>query len=109
MSDPVTLTLRKPIQAHGETVLVLTFREPTGKDLAACGMPGGDSMASPEFGGYVRMMISRLAEIPPSSVDTMSAVDWRDAMIKVMLFLGDPTTSEPQSTSISTSEPPSAP
>ena len=33
------LELKKPIIAHGETLSVLEFDEPTGKDVASWGIP----------------------------------------------------------------------
>ncbi len=76
MPDTI-VQLSKPISAHGEEVTSLTLREPTGKDVKECGVPFGI-----EGGGVVLQpapaakLISRLAGIPSSSVDALSAPDF---------------------------------
>ena len=60
------LELKKPITAHGETLSVLEFDEPTGKDVRELGYPY--QMNQDES---VRL----LAKVPQSSVDQMSPAD----------------------------------
>lgn len=92
-----TLSLKKSIEAHGETVSVLTFREPTGKDLAETGLP----MLTESEGGRSRMvpntrviseLIARLAGIPNSSVGMMSVPDFMGATEIVLGFFSDSAT-----------------
>jgi hypothetical protein len=89
-----TLKLRKPIKAHGEEIAELTFREPTGKDIREIGVPfalasGGDGEGVAVFNSSViARYVSRLANVPTSSVDQMSAIDWRNAMAIVNGFFG---------------------
>lgn len=83
-----TLTLSKPIQAHGETVTVLTLREPTGKDVRELGYPYqlGQDDAVKLLAGVTAKYLSRLADIPLSSVDTMSPADLNAAGWQVAGF-----------------------
>jgi hypothetical protein len=87
--------LTKLIKAHGETLTVLTLREPTGADIAECGYPFKFESAGP---GQVRVFdapavsryISELAGIPLPSVGQMSVIDWSRAMGEVIGFFSDP-------------------
>lgn len=71
------LTLSKSITAHNETLTVLEFCEPTGKDVRELGYPyqiGNDE--SIKLSALVTAKyISRLANIPMSSLDEMSPAD----------------------------------
>ena len=80
MSDLVH-NLAKPIQAHGETVSELRFREPTGADIVNVGNPVIFDMASdpPKVTHDDRKMaamMARLANVPPSSIGLMGPQDW---------------------------------
>jgi hypothetical protein len=95
VSDPSanTLTLKRPITAHGQEVTTLTFRELTGGDLASCGVPftlGANDVVEIKADAMARM-ISTLASIPPSSVAQMKVSDWMAAAGKVVGFFGDTT------------------
>lgn len=73
--------LSKPIEADGETVSILTIREPSTEDIIECGNPVSfDPMKSPPTitPDDVRMakMIARLAGIPPSSLKKMAPKDF---------------------------------
>lgn len=84
------VSLRKPIQAHGEELAELTFREPTAEDIIACGYPlqMSDGAATP-IAGAVARYISRLAGVPASSVKALSASDFNACMQEVLVFFGD--------------------
>ena len=74
--------LSKPIQAHGEEVRVLRWREPTGGDIETAGNPVylDFSGAQPTITfneKKMAAMISLLTAIPPSSVRQMTAKDPR--------------------------------
>lgn len=75
------LQLTKPVRAHGETVSVLEFEEPTGKDVRELGFPYKmDSEQSILLNsGVIAKYISRLAKVPPGTVDEMSPVDLNNA------------------------------
>lgn len=88
-----TMTLSQPIQAHGETVRTLTFRTPTGADLVKCGMPFRFTQRNGETSRDIdtiatAALIARLASVPPSSVETMTARDFVEGMAIVTGFLG---------------------
>jgi len=90
-----SLKLLVPIQAYGETVTELTFREPIGKDLRACGFPFKFESGEGDGPGYshpnaqaIHALIARLANIPPGSVDTLCLADFAAAMEVVTGFFG---------------------
>ena len=82
----MTFPLPKPIKAHGKEMTELTIKEPTGKDVIAVGTPVDfDPTQDPPrlYMNTQKMaaMISRLAEVPPSSVEqlspkTISQIGW---------------------------------
>ena len=85
------MKLSKPIQAHGQEVTDLNFREPTGSDITRDGFPfkienGGVRVIDTQA---VSRLISSLASIPPSSVGALSIVDYSRAMGEVMGFFAD--------------------
>lgn len=91
MKSEVTVPLSRPIQAHGEELMALTLREPTGKDLRT-GMPyrilaDGEMVID---AGVVATLISSLCGIPPSSVDQLSALDFQEATAAVLGFFRKP-------------------
>lgn len=81
-APPLKVTLRKPIQANGEDVSELTFREPTAADIERSGNPvildvfGGDTPKITFDEKKMSAMISNLAAIPPSSVRMLHPKDW---------------------------------
>lgn len=92
MSASVTVTLKAPVQAHGETVEAITLRPPRGDDIIACGYPF-QVMSDAEAGagaipiaGAVAKYIARLGNVPPSTVRALSAPDWNACMQAVGNF-----------------------
>ena len=91
------LPLKKPIQAHKETVSVLEFREPTGDEIIRCGIPftvvtdpASPSKVEIKFASdSIGTYISSLCGIPMSSVKQMSAPDFMKALGVVTGFFGD--------------------
>ena len=82
--ENITLTLRTPIQAHGEEISELTFRPPTSQDLIDIGSPVKLDMASdpPAISHDERrfaQMMARLAAVPPSSIAKMHHSDFISA------------------------------
>jgi len=83
-AEPVfkVFKLRKPIQAHGETMKELRLREPTARDITKAGFPltmtqtgvTGLQMVFEEQ--KMALMMSELAVIPPSSVAQLDPRDW---------------------------------
>lgn len=76
-----TLELMRPIQAHGEAVTVLRFREPTGRDLLTIGNPViFDPISDPPKVLHdekrMNQMLAVLANVPPSSILMLTPRDW---------------------------------
>jgi hypothetical protein len=76
-----TLELSQPIEAHGEQIKVLVFREPTGRDLLTVGNPViFDPISDPPKVIHderrMNAMMSALAGVPPSSIMAMVPRDW---------------------------------
>lgn len=88
MIEKNTLTLAKPITAHNEPISILEFREPTGRDVRELGYPyqlnQDDSITL--LAGVTAKYIVRLAGIPMSAVDEMSAADLNVASHLVSSF-----------------------
>ncbi len=87
----IDVPLKKPIQAHGQTLSQLTLQTPKGKDIAACGLPRtftrkGDTSMMIVDAAAIHAYIVRLGNIPPSSADSLDAEDWIDAMGAVLSF-----------------------
>lgn len=71
------LELGHPITAHGETLSVLEFNEPTGKDVRELGYPyqmNQDESIKLQA-HIITKYIVRLANVPLSTVDQMSPGD----------------------------------
>ncbi|WP_425404625.1 phage tail assembly protein [Hwanghaeella sp.] len=85
-----TVALKKAIQAHAEEVNSLTFREPNGEDIQACGYPFrlSEGQVYPEAGS-ISKYISRLAKIPHSSVKQLGAEDFNACMAVILGFFGE--------------------
>ena len=90
--DEFSFALSKPIQAHGQEVSVLHWREPTAGDIEAAGNPinleifGLDQPRLTFDEKKMSAMISRLATIPPSSVKQITAADWNSISWKLVRF-----------------------
>ena len=75
------LELTSPITAHGEELNEIELREPNGKDVREIGYP---YQMNPDesvklLAGVIAKYITRLGNIPPSAVDTMSPSDMNTA------------------------------
>jgi hypothetical protein len=85
---------KKPILAHGEEVSEIELREPTGKDVMELGFPylviisDGDDQAIEVRAKVVGKYVSRLAGIPPSSLEKVSPEDFSMLMGVVLGFFG---------------------
>ena len=67
------LTLNKPIKRGDDEIFEIELREPNTGDIMECGYPLtiGDGVATPNA-DVVGRLISRLANIPPSTVKQMA-------------------------------------
>lgn len=88
------IALSKPIAVHGEEVTELELREPTGEDVMALGYPyliiigDGDEQAMELRPKVIARYVSRLAGIPPSSLNKVSPADFSGMTGAVMGFFG---------------------
>lgn len=83
--------LERPIQAHGETVKTLTFREPTARDLMQIGNPVIFNMfVTPPVVTHdvvvMGAMLSRLGNVPPSSIEQLTTRDLIDCSWGITRF-----------------------
>jgi hypothetical protein len=79
------LQLRKPVNnADGVMVDKLTFREPTGADIALCGMPVLPNLTIDT--GPMTDMMARLAGVPTSTIRGLPAKDWTTGAYKIFRF-----------------------
>ena len=87
----VVINLTTPVQAHGEMLKSITFRRPTGKDIMSIGdqypihidWATGQVRPNPPAMGD---MMSRLAAVPPSTIENMDAEDWSTCAHALMGF-----------------------
>ena len=78
--------LTAPIKRGEDTIEVLELREPTAKDIKVLGFPiTGEKRVD---AAVVYDYIERLAAIPPSTVDQISASDFIGLMALVLGFFG---------------------
>lgn len=89
----ITVPLTRPIQAHGDEVGEITFREPTPKDLMESGSPvlliptaEGD-MGIEVRPKVIAAYIARLGGVPPSSVQSMCVADFMACQGALLPFL----------------------
>lgn len=90
----ITVPLSKPINAHGESVIELELREPGGEDLMDIGYPY--IVVQSDTGGQgvelrpkvVARYVSKLAQIPMSSVKQIGLADLQKLQGVVMGFFG---------------------
>lgn len=81
----IVIELSKPIQAHGETIKKITFREPTGKDMQQINEwpVHANTLPNPAAMAYV---MSLLAAVPPSSIGSMAGQDFTDCAFALRGF-----------------------
>lgn len=89
----VTITLSKPIKAHGEDISEITLREPSVEDTIEVGQPFLIIVGDGDTGiriqnKTVAAYIVRLAGVPLSSVKAMSLADFGAAQAAVLGFFG---------------------
>jgi hypothetical protein len=82
ISTDLVITLRKEVNAHGDMVKELRFREPTAGDIEICGTPVMIDFMTGEMPKMTYetkamfAMMSRLAGVPPSTIKSMHTKDW---------------------------------
>jgi len=80
---PRVVPLRKPIKAYGNEINELKLREPVGKDIDAAGNPVlfalYENVPKIHFEAKaMSAMMSRLANVPASSIEQMHPKDWNN-------------------------------
>jgi hypothetical protein len=91
---PVRIKLNKPIRdKDANFVDFIEFREPTGADIIACGVPAVPNYETGTItldGQRMSAMMSRLSQVPMPFIAQMSAVDWATCATKLQRhFLPD--------------------
>lgn len=92
-SSDTVVKLRKPIQANGEDVSELKFREPTGGDIERVGNPvnidvfTNQGVPTTSFDEKkMSAMMALLAGVPPSSVRLLHPKDWNNCAWSLLPF-----------------------
>ena len=85
---PVTIRLRTPIEAHGETVSELTLAEPTLGVLEGVRLEVGASGGVHVDLGDLHRLVAGMAGIPPSVARRIRVTDLAPLAGAVMDFLG---------------------
>jgi hypothetical protein len=100
------ITLSKAIEAHGQRLTKLDFREPLAGDLMKAGVPfkienlKDGATRTMYDAGAIGLMISQLAAIPTSSVATMAPSDFMKCAHLIINFTApgrEPSSTEPSS------------
>jgi hypothetical protein len=100
--------LTQPVDAYGETLHELTFREPTGKDIRKTGIP---QKSSEEDGvtythtdmDVVGKLIVVLGNVPPGTVDKLCLSDFLACSRAINRFFGLAVVTETSSEDSTTS------
>lgn len=96
LAQTLTITLTRPVSAHGEEIDRLCLRQPTTADLIELGQPmrllPGNGTEEPAIDirmNVVANYVARLAAIPLSSVKALSLADFGRATQAVLGFFGE--------------------
>jgi hypothetical protein len=87
----VTVPLTGEATAHGQKITELNFREPTGQDIGMCGVPCTlDFAVDPPRVAFnapeMSAMMSSLAAVPMSTINSLPAQDWINCAWKLSRF-----------------------
>lgn len=87
----LTITLKKPIEAHGQTVEQIHLTEPTGQHVIKLGEPfvmgGGGGGSIRELPEVTVNYIVKLAKIPRSSAEALAPSDRKKVFLWLLPFL----------------------
>ena len=86
-ADSITVTLKKPIQAHGETLKKLTLSDPDLGALDGIYIDVGEQGARIHL-GQLPLLLAAMANIPPSAAKTIKLTDLAVIGPEVFAFLG---------------------
>ncbi len=91
----IEIKLSKPVSAHGAEITSITLREPMGGDVIDCGFPmtmiaseGNDTEMRIDA-RIIGKYISKLGDVPLSTVKNLSMADIQAAQGIIMGFFGD--------------------
>lgn len=90
-----TLKLSKSVEAHGEKIETLEFREITTDDIIECGHPftfytkDQGTLETKINTDIALKYIIRLAGVPKSTIKALAPQDFMNAVTMVMDFFGD--------------------
>lgn len=106
-----TIKLAAPIKAHADFITELVLREPTVEDTLDLGMPyaidvSGDGAALVFKPAVVARYVTRLAQVPMSTVKALPMDKWMECQMVVQGFFGR---SDDESPASSQSAPSSSP
>jgi hypothetical protein len=90
---PITISLDDPVNAYGEQVATLVINSPKGADILECGYPFATER-NPRTGAMsdtinvpaMRQLLSKMAQVPESTIDQLCAVDLYRAIEAVKFF-----------------------
>lgn len=92
MSGEITVSLSKPVKAHGADVSELTFRRPTVSDTLDLGMPMGISTEGEATVLFRPTVIAkyavRLASVPMGTIKALELDDWMAVQGVIQGFFG---------------------
>jgi len=96
MNEAVTITLSKPIMAHGKEITELLLRPVTVEDVMELGQPtllipgaDGNSVGVEIRAKVVGNYLMRLGAVPLSTIKSLSMSDFQKGQNAVMGFFGD--------------------
>jgi Phage tail assembly chaperone proteins, E, or 41 or 14 len=87
----IVIDLEMPVLAYGDEIKKLTFRRPTGGDIIAMGsgypinIDWATGRVTPN-GPVMAPMMSRLASVPQTTIDSLDANDWATCSHALMGF-----------------------
>ncbi len=99
MVDTVTVKLTRPVVNIDQTITSVTLRQPTGRDLVACGYPlkftaeGGTEVDA----ASMHKLIGRIGNISNLAMDNLPAADWQACCLECMGFFAIPASQEASS------------
>lgn len=81
----IVIELSHPVQAHGETIKKITFREPTGRDMTQISDWPVHANTLPNPAAMAQVM-SLLAMVPPSTISSLAGQDFTDCAFALRGF-----------------------
>ncbi len=91
--QPIDLQLEEPLNSYGETITKLSIACPRGSDILECGYPFATER-NPRTGTMsdsinvpaLRLLLSKMAQVPESTIDQLSSLDFFKAVDIIKFF-----------------------